>query len=74
MAWGVGGWLLTPYLMSAGQDEVARMRDRVAAEITTTFASGYTARVDLAGALTLDAIGEYGKQATGTKYLIMPHG
>ncbi|MET0909188.1 MAG: zinc-binding dehydrogenase [Ilumatobacteraceae bacterium] len=73
MAWGIGGWLLTPYLMGAGQDEVARMRDRVAAEITTTFASGYTARVDLAGALTLDAIGEYGKQATGTKYLITPH-
>ncbi len=44
MSWGVGGWLLTPYMMSAGADEVARMRSRVAAEITTTFASGYTAR------------------------------
>ena len=43
MAWGVAGWLLTPYMISAGADEVARMRDRVAAEITTTFASGYTA-------------------------------
>ncbi|MET0663858.1 MAG: NADH oxidase, partial [Ilumatobacteraceae bacterium] len=74
MAWGVAGWLLTPYMISAGADEVARMRDRVAAEITTTFASGYTARVDLAEALDLAAIGEYGKQATGTKYLITPHG
>ena len=43
MAWGVAGWLLTPYMISAGHDEVARMRDRVASEITTTFASGYTA-------------------------------
>jgi len=74
MAWGVAGWLLTPYMISAGAEEVARMRDRVAAEITTTFASGYTARVDLAEALDLAAIGEYGKQATGTKYLITPHG
>ena len=74
MAWGVAGWLLTPYMISAGSEEVARMRDRVASEITTTFASGYTARVDLAEALGLDAIGEYGKQATGTKYLITPHG
>jgi hypothetical protein len=74
MTWGVAGWLLTPYMISAGADEVARMRDRVAAEITTTFASGYTARVDLAGALDLAAIAEYGKQATGTKYLITPHG
>ena len=74
MAWGVAGWLLTPYMISVGAEEVARMRDRVASEITTTFASGYTARVDLAGALGLDAIGEYGKQATGTKYLITPHG
>jgi NADPH:quinone reductase len=74
MAWGIAGWLLTPYMMSAGHDEVARMRDRVASEITTTFASGYTARVDLAGALDLAAIAEYGKQATGTKYLITPHG
>ncbi len=74
MAWGVAGWLLTPYMISAGADEVARMRDRVAAEITTTFASGYTARVGLAEALDLVAIGEYGKQATGTKYLITPHG
>ncbi len=74
MTWGVAGWLLTPYMISAGADEVSRMRDRVAAEITTTFASGYTARVDLAGALDLAAIAEYGKQATGTKYLITPHG
>ena len=74
MTWGVAGWLLTPYMISVGADEVARMRDRVAAEITTTFSSGYTARVDLAGALDLAAIAEYGKQATGTKYLITPHG
>ncbi len=72
MAWGVGGWLLTPYLMSIDADENQRMRDRVASEITTTFASSYTARVSLVDALSLDAIRAYGRQATGEKYLIVP--
>jgi NADPH2:quinone reductase len=72
MAWGVGGWLLTPFLQKQGADGVKRLRDRVAAEIKTTFASHYTKTVSLAGALALDAIWVYGKQATGEKYLIDP--
>jgi len=73
MAWGLGGWLLTPYMQAAGPDEVQRMRARVAAEITTTFASTYTQHVSLAEALTPEAIAGYGKQATGEKYLINPN-
>lgn len=73
MAWSIGGWLLTPYLGSVGADEAQAMRDRVAAEITTTFASRYDRQVSLAGALSLDAIAAYGRQATGQKYLITPH-
>jgi NADPH:quinone reductase len=73
MAWGLGGWLLTPYLGKVGGEEVERMRQRVASEITTTFASAYTREVSLAEALTLDAIAVYGKQATGEKYLVTPH-
>jgi NADPH:quinone reductase len=46
---------------------------RVAAEITTTFASSYTREVSLAGALTREAIAAYGRQATGEKYLVTPH-
>jgi NADPH2:quinone reductase len=72
MAWGVGGWLLTPFLQKNG-DKVPRLRDRVAAEIKTTFASHYTKEVSLAEALSLDAIAIYGKQATGEKYLINPN-
>lgn len=48
------------------------MRKRIAAEIKTTFASHYTHEVSLAGALQLDAISVYGKQATGEKFLIKP--
>jgi NADPH2:quinone reductase len=73
MAWSIGGWLLTPYMTSAGPDEVTRMRARVAAEITTTFASHYTRHVSLVEALSPDVLHGYAKQATGEKYLITPN-
>jgi NADPH2:quinone reductase len=73
MAWGVGGWLLTPFLQKAGAEKVAAMRQRVAAALTTTFASSFTDEVTLAGALELDAIAVYARQATGKKYLITPN-
>ncbi len=72
MAWGIGGWLLTPFLQKIGPDGMMRLRKRVAAELTTTFASSYTDRLSLAGALQLDAITAYSRQATGSKYLIIP--
>ena len=72
MAWGVGGWLLTPFLQRIGPQGVERLRQRVAAELTTTFASTYTDQVSLAGALQLDALAAYARQATGSKYLIIP--
>ena len=40
---------------------------------STTFASQYTQQVSLAEALQLDAVAVYGKQATGTKFLVTPH-
>ena len=73
MAWGIGGWLLMPFLARVGAEEAQRLRDRVAAEITTTFASSYTDEVTLAGALTIDAIRTYGRQATGQKFLVTPN-
>lgn len=73
MMWGVGGWLLTPFLRQAGREVIERLRARVAAEIKTTFASDYTREVSLAGMLTAEAIAQYGKQATGEKYLVRPN-
>jgi len=72
MAWGLGGWLLTPFLMKIGAEGGQRLRDRVVAELTTTFASHYTDEVTLEGALELEAINAYAKQATGKKFLIRP--
>ena len=73
MAWGLGGWLLTPFLMKIGPAEGQKLRDRVAAELKTTFASHYTAEISLAEALQPEVIAAYNKRATGEKYLINPN-
>jgi NADPH:quinone reductase len=73
MAWGVGGWLLTPFLQSIGAEGFGRLRARVAAELTTTFASAYTREVSLAGMLRPDAFHAYVKRATGEKFLVAPN-
>lgn len=73
MAWGMGGWLLFPFLQKLGDEGTQRLRSRVVAELKTTFASHYTREVSLVEALQLDAIGVYGKQATGEKFLLNPN-
>jgi len=72
MAWGIGGWLLTPFIQTAGAETFGRLRARVAAELTSTFASNYTREVSLAGMLHPDAFNEYVKRATGEKFLVNP--
>ena len=72
MAWGIGGWLLTPFLQRIGREAAQSLRQRVLRELKTTFASTYTKEISLAQALQLDEIAEYGKRATGEKYLINP--
>ena len=73
MSWGMGGWLLFPFLQKIGEDEAQKLRQRVARELKTTFASSYSREVSLAEALQPDAISAYGQRATGIKYLINPN-
>ncbi len=73
MAWGVGGWLVTPFLQKIGPAATQRLKQRVAAELKTTFASRYAGEVSLAEALDLETIAVYGRSATGHKYLINPN-
>ena len=73
MIWGVGGWLLTPFLMKISADDRQRLRERVASELKTTFASHYTNVVSLQEALQLSHLAVYAKRATGEKYLINPN-
>ena len=73
LAWGLGGWLLTPFLERVGPEAAERLRQRVADEVTTTFASHYAREISLAEALDPDNIAVYNRRATGEKYLINPN-
>jgi hypothetical protein len=72
-AWGVGGWLLTPFLQKIGRPDQTRLRERVVTSLKTTFASHYTRTISLAEVLDLKNIAVYNKRATGEKFLINPN-
>ena len=72
MQWGLGGWLLTPFLQKIGRERTAELRQRVANEVTTTFKSNFSNEVSMAEALTAEALATYSQQSTGQKYLINP--
>ena len=73
MSWGLGGWLLTPMIGKIGMEKFQDMRQRVAREIKTTFASSYAQEISLREMLQPEVIRAYAKQATGEKYLVCPH-
>lgn len=70
--WGVGGWLLFHFMKRADPAILQRMRARVLAEMTTTFASHYTASISLADLLKPEIAAACQRKATGHKYLIVP--
>jgi NADPH2:quinone reductase len=72
-AWGIGGWLLTPFLGSIDPGAFSRLRSRVAAGLKTTFASSYTGEVSLVGLLDPLLLTRCSKQATGEKILVTPN-
>ena len=72
LTWGLGGWLLTPFMAKAGAEIVGKMRARVAAELTTTFKSHYSHRISLAEAINPATLQAYNAKRTGEKYLIKP--
>jgi NADPH:quinone reductase len=72
LQWGISGFLLTPYLMKAGFEEVGAMRARVIAERNGIFASHYTAEIPLSGMLDPEVMKLVQAKATGTKYLVNP--
>jgi len=72
MAWGMGGWLLFPFLQKIGPAAAQALKQRVAAELKTTFKSHYTREISLLDALQPAVMAAYGKRATGEKFLINP--
>ncbi|NIF72852.1 zinc-binding dehydrogenase [Burkholderia sp. Ap-962] len=73
LAWGVGGWLLTWRLRQFGEAAAARMRERIVAELETTFASRYGERITLAQLVEPETIRRYTRRATGEKFLVAPN-
>jgi NADPH2:quinone reductase len=72
MSWGIGGWLLMPFLARIGPQAAQALKQRVARELKTTFASHYNREISLPAALQKDVILGYWKRATGEKVLINP--
>jgi hypothetical protein len=64
---------LTPFLQKISPADALKLRQRVVAELKTTFASHYTQVVSLQEALQLSHVAVYAKRATGEKYLINPN-
>jgi D-arabinose 1-dehydrogenase-like Zn-dependent alcohol dehydrogenase len=71
-SWGIGGWLLTNFLLKAGAEAADKLRARVIAELKTTFASHYTRTISLTQMLDPKIMAVYNKRATGEKYLVDP--
>ena len=72
--WDVSGWLLMPVMKKLGMEVAARIRARVAAELTTTFASHFNTKITPAEFLTREHALACNAKTTGNKYLILPNG
>jgi len=70
--WDVSAWLIFHWVRKAEPAVRNRMRQRIADELTTTFASHYTRVIGLAEALQPDVLRAYERKATGEKFLIDP--
>jgi NADPH2:quinone reductase len=73
LSWGVSGWLVTPFLQKIGPAATQKLKQRVSAELKTTFASTYAGEISLREALDVAVISAYAKISTGRKYLINPN-
>lgn len=71
-AWSIGGWLVFPYLQKLDPAVTRRLKQRVADELKTTFASHYAKEISLAQMLDPAEVAVYNRRATGTKFLVNP--
>ncbi len=72
MFWGIGGWLLMPFLMKAGPEKVAQMHKRVADEINSTFKAHFEHELNFEQAMTPEVIYKYNAKKTGQKVILNP--
>ena len=70
--WGIEGFLLDTHLREIGSTETQRLRNVVAANLTTIFASSYEEEISMTEALNPKALVRMGELRTGGKYLLNP--
>ena len=68
MSWGLGGWLVFPFLQKIDPATVRGLKQRVADELKTTFASHYERTISLVEVFELETIASYDQRATGAKF------
>ena len=73
-AWSAGGWLFTYALAKLGADGAAKLKQRVADELTTTFANSYANELTFETMLQPDNVRAFMRRSTGGKYLLRPQG
>lgn len=71
-AWRTGGWLMTTFLEEIGLERLVQLRETIASQVTTTFASRFEDQLTLEQMLSVDNIRQYAKATTGKKYLVTP--
>lgn len=69
-SWSVGGWLLFPFLQQLPPERVVALKQRVADELHTSFASHYAHEIGLAELLTPQALSRAMRMGTGQKTLL----
>ena len=69
-SWSLSGWLLFPFMQQLAPERLAALKQRVADELTTTFASHYEREVTLRELLTPEALQTCQRMGTGQKMLV----
>jgi NADPH:quinone reductase len=72
MAWSMGGWLLSSFVLKAGRETMTELKDRVCSGLKTTFATQYSHQISLVEAIKPEIIAKYARPTTGEKFLIVP--
>lgn len=71
-SWSLSGWLLFPFMQQLAPERLAALKQRVADELTSTFASHYEREASLAELLTPEALQYCARMGTGQKLLVRP--
>lgn len=71
-SWAVARYLVLNALQAFGSETTLSMKNRIAQELSTTFASRYKATLSLNDVVNPDVAKEYAKKSTGSKFLVNP--